>query len=104
LLHAFAARQYPDGRIPEYYHAVSGAIDDYGLNTNDDTPLFILAVNHDVRATRLRYASGKVGIIGYCSGRRQAYLAACRLPLDAAVDCYGAFVPHSGPTRPASRW
>ena len=37
-------------------------------------------------------ASGKVGVIGYCSGGRQAFLAACRLPLDAAVDCYGAFV------------
>jgi carboxymethylenebutenolidase len=37
-------------------------------------------------------ANGKVGVIGYCSGGRQAFLAACRLPLDAAVDCYGAFV------------
>jgi len=34
-------------------------------------------------------ASGKLGIIGYCSGGRQAYMAACRLPLDAAVMCYG---------------
>ena len=33
-------------------------------------------------------ANGKVGVIG----GRQAFLAACRLPLDAAVDCYGAFV------------
>lgn len=37
-------------------------------------------------------ANGKVGIIGYCSGGRQAYLCACRLPLDAAVDCYGGRV------------
>ncbi|MFL5882431.1 MAG: dienelactone hydrolase family protein [Actinomycetota bacterium] len=37
-------------------------------------------------------ANGKVGVIGYCSGGRQAFLAACSLPLDAAVDCYGAFV------------
>jgi carboxymethylenebutenolidase len=37
-------------------------------------------------------ANGKVGTIGYCSGGRQSFLAACRLPLDAAVDCYGAFV------------
>jgi glycogen debranching enzyme len=51
LLDAFAARQYPDGRIPEYYNAVTNAIDDYGLNINDDTPLFILAVNHHYRAT-----------------------------------------------------
>jgi carboxymethylenebutenolidase len=41
----------------------------------------------------LPYLSGKVGIIGYCSGGRQAYLAACTLRgLDAAVDCYGGGV------------
>jgi carboxymethylenebutenolidase len=37
-------------------------------------------------------SNGKVGVIGYCSGGRQAVLAACSLPLDAVVDCYGAFV------------
>ncbi len=40
----------------------------------------------------LTSANGKVGSIGYCSGGRQSVLAACSLPLDAAVDCYGAFV------------
>jgi len=37
-------------------------------------------------------SSHKVGVIGYCSGGRQAFLAACSLDIDAAVDCYGAFV------------
>jgi carboxymethylenebutenolidase len=37
-------------------------------------------------------ANGRVGVIGHCSGGRQSVLAACRLDLDAAVDCYGAFV------------
>jgi carboxymethylenebutenolidase len=37
-------------------------------------------------------SNGKVATIGYCSGGRQSFLAACSLPLDAAVDCYGAFV------------
>lgn len=37
-------------------------------------------------------SNGKVGVIGYCSGGRQSVLAACHLELDAAVDCYGAFV------------
>ncbi|MET0629106.1 MAG: dienelactone hydrolase family protein [Acidimicrobiia bacterium] len=37
-------------------------------------------------------ANGKVGVIGYCSGGRQAYVVACNLPLDAAVDCYGGNV------------
>jgi carboxymethylenebutenolidase len=37
-------------------------------------------------------SNGRVGVIGYCSGGRQAVLAACNVDLDAAVDCYGAFV------------
>ncbi|CAG6398331.1 dienelactone hydrolase family protein [Streptomyces cocklensis] len=37
-------------------------------------------------------ANGRVGVIGHCSGGRQSVLSACRLDLDAAVDCYGAFV------------
>ena len=40
----------------------------------------------------LAASNGKVATIGYCSGGRQSFLAACSLPLDAAVDCYGAFV------------
>jgi carboxymethylenebutenolidase len=42
-------------------------------------------------------ANGKVATIGYCSGGRQSFLAACSLPLDAAVDCYGAFVVGTPP-------
>ena len=42
-------------------------------------------------------SNGKVGVIGYCSGGRQAFLAAVSLPLDAAVDCYGAFVVGTPP-------
>jgi carboxymethylenebutenolidase len=42
-------------------------------------------------------ANGKVGTIGYCSGGRQSFLAAISLPLDAAVDCYGAFVVGNPP-------
>ncbi len=37
-------------------------------------------------------SNGRVGVIGYCSGGRQSVLAACNIDLDAAVDCYGAFV------------
>lgn len=42
-------------------------------------------------------SNGKVGTIGYCSGGRQSFLAACSLPLEAAVDCYGAFVTGAPP-------
>jgi carboxymethylenebutenolidase len=65
-------------------------------------------------------SNGKAGTIGYCSGGRQSFLAACSLPLDAAVDCYGAFIvgtppgehsaegrpdraPGQGPVLPAAR-
>jgi carboxymethylenebutenolidase len=40
----------------------------------------------------LPYANGRVGVIGYCSGGRQAYVVACGLDIDAAVDCYGGRV------------
>ncbi len=38
-------------------------------------------------------SSGKVGVIGTCSGGRQTYLVACRVKgIDAAVDCWGGRV------------
>ena len=51
-------------------------------------------------ATALRAlpsSNGKVATIGYCSGGRQSVLAACNVDLDAAVDCYGAFVTGTPP-------
>ena len=38
-------------------------------------------------------SNGKIGVIGFCSGGRQAYMAACKIDgLDAAVDCWGGRV------------
>lgn len=51
-------------------------------------------------AARLRglaTSNGRVGVIGYCSGGRQSVLAACSVDLDAAVDCYGAYVTGTPP-------
>jgi carboxymethylenebutenolidase len=42
-------------------------------------------------------SNGKVAVIGHCSGGRQAVLSACHLDLQAAVDCYGAFVTGTPP-------
>lgn len=59
-----------------------------------------LVADAQVAAEYLRslpHANGKVGIIGHCSGGRQAVLAACELDFDAVVDCYGAFVTGTPP-------
>lgn len=41
----------------------------------------------------LPYHNGKIGCIGFCSGGRQSYIAACKASnLDAAVDCWGGRV------------
>ncbi|WP_326835968.1 dienelactone hydrolase family protein [Amycolatopsis rhabdoformis] len=42
-------------------------------------------------------ANGKIGVIGHCSGGRQTFLVACSTKVDAAVDCYGAFVVNEPP-------
>ena len=51
-------------------------------------------------------SNGKVGVIGYCSGGRQAYVVACSLDIDAAIDCYGGRVVAAPedltPARPVS--
>ena len=51
----------------------------------------------------LSTSNGKVASIGYCSGGRQSLLAGCRLPLDAVIDCYGAFTVIDAPEGSAVR-
>ncbi len=51
LLDNLAQRQYSSGKMPEYFDGISGKVEDDGLNINDDTPLYVLAVNHHFRAT-----------------------------------------------------
>ena len=44
----------------------------------------------------LPYVNGRIGIIGFCSGGRQTYMAACTINgVDAAVDCWGGGVVSS---------
>ncbi len=51
MLLRFGRTQYDSGKMPEYYHAVTGEVEDYGLNINDDTPLYILACAHHYRTS-----------------------------------------------------
>ena len=51
MLVRYAQTQYSNGKMPEYYDGVTGATEDYGLNINDDTPLFVLACTHHFRTS-----------------------------------------------------
>jgi carboxymethylenebutenolidase len=51
-----------------------------------------------VHVTQFRNASGKVGVIGFCSGGRQTLLFACSSSKpDAAIDCWGGFIHRATP-------
>jgi hypothetical protein len=51
LLRSFAKRQDDSGEILEFYDAVTGKGELDGMNINDNTPLFILALHHHYRTT-----------------------------------------------------
>jgi hypothetical protein len=51
LLDKWASLQYPDGKLPEFFNALTNQPEDDGLNINDDTPLYVMAADHYYRAT-----------------------------------------------------
>lgn len=81
-----------------YFRAGEGAPDDVAARVRAEGGVADEQVMNDLAgaADFLRaqpHANGKVGVIGFCSGGRQAYLAACLVPnIDAAVDCWGGGV------------
>ena len=81
-----------------YFREGPGSPDDVGARVRAAGGVADAQVMGDVKASMafLRaqpYANGKVGMIGFCSGGRHAYLAACTLAdLDAVVDCWGGNV------------
>jgi carboxymethylenebutenolidase len=98
IVRKFAAHGYAALMPNLYYHEAPGASPDDAAavaRANGGVPDERLIGDVAGAAGYLRAlagSNGKVGVIGYCSGGRQAFLAACSLPLDAAVDCYGAFI------------
>jgi carboxymethylenebutenolidase len=61
---------------------------------NDKVMLDVAAALERVRA------AGKIGVVGFCWGGTVAYLAAARLPVDAAVSYYGGQISRYLTERP----
>jgi carboxymethylenebutenolidase len=94
----FASRGYA-ALLPNLHHrdAPGASPDDAAAasRANGGVPDERLVADVGAAADHLRElegSNGKVGTIGYCSGGRQSFLAACSLPFQAAVDCYGAAI------------
>ncbi len=82
-----------------YFREGPGSPDDLAARARDKGGVADAQVVGDVAgaAAFLRArpeSNGKVGVIGFCSGGRHAYLAACKLPaeINACVDCWGGNV------------
>src|SRR6516165_2389597 len=103
IVRKFAAHGYAALMPNLYYREAPGASPDDAAavaRANGGIPDDRLVGDVSAAADYLRAlegSNGKVGVIGYCSGGRQSFLAACSLQLDAAVDCYGACVVYPPP-------
>lgn len=99
----FAAHGYLAICLNLYSREAPGADPDdaaAAVRANGGVPDDRLVGDIDGAASFLRTlasSNGKIATIGHCSGGRQSLLAACSLDLDAAVDCYGAFVLSAPP-------
>ncbi len=98
IVRKFAAHGYNAICVNLYYRETPDASSDdaaAAARARGGVPDDQLVGDVGAAATYLRAlpnSNQKVGVIGYCSGGRQSVFAACSLNLDAAVDCYGAFV------------
>jgi carboxymethylenebutenolidase len=88
-----------------YYRAGTGSWDDVGARVRasggvpDDQVMGDVTGCIDFLRSQA-YATGKIGVIGFCSGGRHSFLAACRLAgIDAAVDCWGGNVVVDDPSQ-----
>lgn len=98
VVRKFAAHGY-DALGPNLFHRFgTGSPDDVAAVARSQGGASDAQVMSDIEGAArylraLPSSNRKVGIIGFCSGGRQVYLAACSIPsLDAAVDCWGGGV------------
>jgi carboxymethylenebutenolidase len=103
IVRRFAELGYDAVCVNLYWREAPGAAPDDAAATaraQGGVPDARLLGDVDGAVTYLRglgTSNGKVGVIGYCSGGRQSVLVACNLDVNAAVDCYGAFVTGTPP-------
>lgn len=68
----------------------------------DDECLEITQAAYD-HVSRQGFVTGRVGVLGFCSGGTQAFVAACELPFAGTVVCYGPRITESRHTPSESR-
>ena len=98
IVRKFAANGYL-ALMPNLYHRIAprAASDDAAAAARSIGGVSDEQMTGDAAGARdylitLPNSNGKVAVVGYCSGGRQALLAGCRVPFDAVVDCYGGSV------------
>ena len=81
-----------------YFREGTGAPDDLGARVRAAGGVADASVMGDVAGSiaflrAQQNSNGKIGAIGFCSGGRHCYLAACTVPgINAAIDCWGGNV------------
>ncbi|MCE5276885.1 MAG: hypothetical protein ABFD92_13550 [Planctomycetaceae bacterium] len=83
LLTLLANHQRGDGLIPEFVDAVSGDAEYWDFNINDNTPLFVTAVDHHWSVTRHRRCLDEL----YAPARKAAELILSQRNDDGLVFC-----------------
>lgn len=83
MLSILAEHQREDGLIREYINGLDGQFEDFGFNINDNTPLFISAVGHHIKATGHWHCLQKL----YGHAKRAGELILSQLNKQGLVEC-----------------
>ena len=102
----FADRGY-NAVCANLYSRVPGSYDDAAAAVRAQGGAPDEQVMGDVRGAidylrGLDTSSGKIAVIGHCSGGRHTYLASATLPIDAAIVCYGGLITGETPPQMSS--